>query len=235
MTGSDPALSLVRPTVAVSVPEALAVTPVPVPVVTGWRGKRLADVVLSVLLIVVLSPLLLLVAVAVKISSPGPVLFRQRRVGRGGKDFLLLKFRTMHTGAEQRLRFDHRLRHLYAINDHKVPNALDTRVTRIGRFLRKSSLDELPQLFNVLVGHMSLVGPRPVQRDELSCYRHRESVYLGVRPGLTGLWQVNGRNLVRFPQRADLDEMYVTHCSLLLDLAILARTPAAVVSCRGVI
>jgi exopolysaccharide production protein ExoY len=199
-----------------------------------WPGKRLLDVTVSLILLVVLVPLFVALVVAVKASSPGPVLFRHQRVGRGGRTFDVLKFRTMECGAEERLASNPRLRALYVSGDYKLSNQCDPRVTGLGRVLRASSLDELPQLFNVLVGDMSLVGPRPVVPGELPLYGEHDAAYLALRPGVTGLWQVSGRNVIRFPQRAEIDADYRRRCSAALDLKILASTPIAVLTRRGV-
>ena len=196
-------------------------------------GKRCVDVVVAMLLILLLAPLMLAAAVAVRLSSPGPVLFRQRRVGRRGREFTMLKFRSMRVDAEELLESDAELARLYLASGHKLPIACDPRVTRVGRVLRTWSVDEVPQLFNVLVGHMSIVGPRPVTRPQLGDYADRARQYLAMRPGLTGLWQVSGRSAVKFPVRADMDARYSSRCSLLLDLSIVARTPVAVLRRRG--
>ncbi len=196
-------------------------------------GKRILDVFAAVVLILLLLPAMLAAAIAVKLTSRGPLLFRQRRVGQGGREFRMLKFRTMRADAEARLAQDPRLRDLYLASSHKIPNALDPRLTRVGRWLRTWSMDELPQLFNVLVGHMSLVGPRPVTRWQLTEYQEHVGDYLALRPGLTGLWQVSGRSEVKFPARAEMDADYHARCSPWTDLAILARTPVAVISRRG--
>lgn len=200
----------------------------------GWLGKRAVDLVLSLVLLVVTLPLFLLVAVLIRATSSGPVFFRQRRVGRGGEDFPMLKFRTMHADSEARLRSDPALYRLFLESAHKVPAHLDPRVTGVGRVLRRFSLDELPQLVNVLCGHMSLVGPRPVERSQLiRDYGAFERVYLALRPGLTGLWQVSGRSTVQFPERAHLDSHYLQACGPWIDAKILMRTPRAVVSGLG--
>lgn len=196
-------------------------------------GKRLLDIIAAGVLILLLLPAMLAVAIAVKLSSRGPILFRQRRVGRGGREFPMLKFRTMRADAEERLMQDEQLYQLYLSSGHKIPNAIDPRVTKVGRVLRTWSIDEVPQLFNVLIGHMSLVGPRPVTRQQLDEYEDRVRDYLAMRPGLTGLWQVSGRSEVAFPARAELDADYRARCSPWLDLAIIVRTPAAVISRRG--
>ena len=222
-----------------------AVLPVPIPVRIdgagvaisggpGWAGKRGVDVVLSLVLLVLTLPLFLVLALVIKLSSPGPVFFRQRRVGRGGADFPMLKFRTMHADSEERLRTDPDLHERFVQNSHKLPCRVDPRVTRVGRVLRRLSLDELPQLLNVLSGHMSIVGPRPVERSQLiRDYGAYEPSYVALRPGLTGLWQVSGRSRVHVPERAQLDCRYLESCGPWTDVKIILRTPRAVVSGLG--
>lgn len=199
----------------------------------GWRGKRALDVAGALLLVLVFLPLMVLTALAVKLTSRGPVFFRQNRVGRDGREFPMLKFRTMVVDSEARLARDPELHRMYLENSHKLPCQLDPRVTRVGRLLRTWSIDELPQVFNVLAGHMSLVGPRPVTRDQLPEYGGLSDVYLSLRPGLTGMWQVSGRSQVVFPERAHLDAHYLSACTAWVDLKVLARTPLAVVLRRG--
>jgi lipopolysaccharide/colanic/teichoic acid biosynthesis glycosyltransferase len=194
--------------------------------------KRTFDVVVSTLALIIGLPVFLMVAILVRTTSRGPVLFRQSRVGRGGRPFTVLKFRSMYSDAEARLR-EEGLYATYVATGYKLSVTHDFRVTRVGRLIRKTSLDELPQLINVLLGHMSLVGPRPVVPAELDSYGELAHCYLGVRPGITGMWQVNGRSDVRFPERAHLDREYFRQRSLRLDLAILARTPRAVVRGHG--
>ena len=199
-----------------------------------WAGKRAADVVLSAALLLLTLPLFLMLAVVIKLSSSGPVLFRQRRVGRDGEDFQMLKFRTMRVDSEDRLRSDPALYELFLNSSHKIPCRLDPRVTTVGRVLRRLSLDELPQLLNVLCGQMSMVGPRPVERTQLvRDYGSYQSVYLAMRPGLTGLWQVSGRSRVKFPERAQLDDRYLQACGPWIDAKILLRTPLAVFTGQG--
>jgi len=197
------------------------------------RAKRALDVVLVLLVAPVVIPLGVLVAVAVALSSRGTVLFGQERVGLGGSTFKMYKFRTMHREAEQLLQRDPRLWNEYVANGFKLPAELDQRVTRVGRFLRRSSLDELPQVLNVLLGTMSVVGPRPVVPAEIANYGDKQAAYLSVRPGITGAWQVTGRSNVDYPQRVEFDAEYVETWSLGLDLKILAKTPRAVLSARG--
>src|SRR4051812_4121565 len=170
-------------------------------------GKRFLDVFAATLLLTLLLPVWIAVAVAVRVKSPGPVFFRQTRVGRHGRLFTCLKFRTMVVNAEAFLHRDESLRCAFSEN-WKLHH--DPRVTSVGRFLRKSSLDEVPQLINVLRGEMSLVGPRPVQQSELSeCYGKHAADLVIVRPGLTGLWQVSGRSKLTYEQRVALDLEYV--------------------------
>ena len=189
--------------------------------------KVAIDRVGALVSLVLLAPALALIAVAVRRDSPGPVLFRQRRIGHRGRPFTIYKFRSMAGDAEERLRRDG-LYDTYVANGFKLPAGDDPRVTRLGALLRRTSLDELPQLFNVLNGSMSLVGPRPVVPDELVCYGELASAYTGVRPGVTGYWQVNGRSDVGFPERAELDAYYYDNRSLRVDLRILVRTVVAV-------
>lgn len=197
--------------------------------------KRMIDFVGALALLAVLAPLLFLVAIAIKLDSRGPVLFAHRRLGRWGRHFDCLKFRTMETGAEHRVFQDESLRHHYVSNHFKIPLNLDPRVTRLGRFLRRSSLDELPQLWNVLVGDMSLVGPRPIVALEATHYGDQLDTLLSVRPGITGHWAVSGRSSVGYPDRVEVELEYVRTRSVLTDLAIMAKTPWTVVTQRGAV
>ena len=192
--------------------------------------KAAVDVLLSAILLVLLAPLLAAIAAAIKLTSPGPVLFMQERVGYQGALFGMLKFRTMYHGAdalEAELAAAARGRTFLKIED-------DPRVTPLGRWLRKSSLDELPQLYNVLRGDMSLVGPRPILLSDFFKFpRGHEMRRFTAKPGLTGLWQVSGRSLVSDVQRIELDLVYVDCWSVGLDALIIARTIPAVLSGRG--
>ena len=199
----------------------------------GWRGKRAFDVIGSLTLILVFLPLMLATALAVKVTSRGPVFFRQGRVGRDGREFGILKFRTMVVDSESRLAADPELYQRYLEGSHRLPCKVDPRVTRVGRVLRTWSIDELPQVFNVLAGHMSLVGPRPVTPEQLPEYEDLVDAYTSLRPGLTGMWQVSGRSEIVFPERAHLDADYRMACAPWLDVKVLARTPMAVVMRRG--
>ena len=197
------------------------------------RAKRALDVVVTAAVAPLAFVLIAVLAVLVVATSRGPVFFVQERVGRGGRRFRMVKFRTMVVDAEARLRQDPTLWAEYVTNHYKLPATTDPRVTRVGRFLRRSSLDELPQLLNVLRGDMSLVGPRPVVPDELAMYGDHPEVYLGVKPGVTGWWQVNGRSGVGYPTRVDLDKAYAESWTLWLDIKILLRTPLTVLQARG--
>ena len=197
------------------------------------RAKRALDLVVVVLALPIVLLVGLLVVLVVRLTSRGPVLFSHERIGLGGKPFKMFKFRTMHREAEADLQNDAALWNEYVRNGYKVPAELDRRVTRVGRFLRRSSLDELPQVLNVLTGSMTLVGPRPIVPAELANYGADHHVYLSVRPGITGSWQVHGRSCVAYPQRVAYDREYIEGWTLSRDLAILARTPLAVLSAKG--
>jgi lipopolysaccharide/colanic/teichoic acid biosynthesis glycosyltransferase len=195
--------------------------------------KRALDVTLAILAVVVLSPVFLAIAAWIKLDSPGPVLFRQRRPGIHGRPFGMLKFRSMRTDAEAFLASDHALHHRFLGNGCKLPEHEDPRITRVGRLLRKRSLDELPQLFNVIRGSMSLVGPRPLVGPEIDNYAGRVPVLFSVKPGMTGLWQVSGRSSIPFPERAEIDLEYVRNWSFVGDLWILLLTPIVFLAGNG--
>lgn len=193
-------------------------------------AKRIFDVVASALGLVLLSPILAVVAILVKLDSRGPVLFSQTRVGLHGEDFSILKFRTMEEDAEARVA------ELQAFNEGAGPlfkMKADPRVTRVGRVLRKLSIDELPQLVNVLRGDMSLVGPRPGLPSEVAAYEPHAHRRLLVLPGITGLWQVSGRSELSWEAGLKLDLDYVDDCSFGRDLLILARTVPRVLGSSG--
>jgi exopolysaccharide production protein ExoY len=200
----------------------------------GTTLKRILDVVLALSGIVLLAPLLIICFVATVISSPGPALFRHRRLGFNGKHFDCLKFRTMVTDAPERLRklleSDPVAAAEWAAN-RKLRN--DPRVTAIGAILRKSSLDELPQLFNVLRGDMSIVGPRPVTDEELERYSSSMGAYLACRPGITGLWQVSGRSRTTYNKRVACDAFYARNWSMALDVKIIIVTIPALLLTDG--
>lgn len=182
--------------------------------------RRLIDIVVSAVLLLLTAPLLLAAAVAVRLDSPGPAFYRQRRSGLHGEQFDMLKLRTMVDGAEH-------------VGAGLAVNAGDSRITRVGAFLRRTSLDELPNLLNVLRGEMSLIGPRPTLPAQVAQYTARQHRRLSVRPGITGWAQVNGRASLPWSERIELDIYYVEHRSLLLDLRILLRTPLLVLGGGG--
>ena len=205
-------------------------------VVEGDEGllSPALEKIIAALILVFLVPLMIISALLIKMYDGGPVLFKHRRIGRGGSSFYCLKFRTMTTDADARLAEllarDEAARREWAC-EHKLRN--DPRVTPIGRFMRRSSLDELPQLLNVIRGEMRLVGPRPIVEGEIPRYGRRFAHYCAVKPGLTGLWQVSGRNDVEYRRRVALDYLYVKRRSVALDMWILIATIPAVIQSRG--
>lgn len=210
--------------------------------------KRAIDIILSIVLTVVFSPIMLFTAIIIKLTSPGPVLVEKsnihmQRIGRGGKVFRLYKFRSMPVNADYLLTKDPRFKKLY--NEYKRSSFKlheDPRVTKFGKFIRKYSIDETPQFFNVLKGDMSMVGPRPYHADELTEQQKR---YPGtekyvketqtVKPGITGYWQVTGRSNINFDKRIKMDADYAQKKSLLMDLTILIKTPFAMISGVGAV
>jgi Undecaprenyl-phosphate galactose phosphotransferase WbaP len=196
--------------------------------------KRTFDLVIAGSITTFFLPIFAAIYLHARFTSSGPIFYGQRRIGRDGKEFTAWKFRTMVMNAdavlEQHLRDNPMLRHEWNV-DHKLKK--DPRVTPLGKFLRKFSLDELPQLWNVICGHMSLVGPRPIVWAEAHRYGQRFAQYQKVQPGLTGLWQISGRNNTTYEERTRLDEYYVRHWSILLDLYILLRTVRTVITAEG--
>ncbi|MEI6067585.1 MAG: sugar transferase [Methylococcaceae bacterium] len=197
----------------------------------AYLAKRLLDIVAAIILLILLTPLFVIIMVLIYLSSPGPVFYKQTRVGRWGKLFTMWKFRSMYPNA------DARLKEMMAENEmtggviFKMKN--DPRIIPIGRFIRKASIDELPQLWNVLKGDMSLVGPRPALPSEVNQYSLQDRQRLEVIPGITCIWQVSGRSNIPFPQQVQLDVEYIQSQSLLLDLKLLLKTIPAVLLSRG--
>ena len=193
--------------------------------------KRAFDIVISIIVLVLISPLLLSVALLIYVDSPGPILFKQQRVGKKGQLFTFWKFRSMAIDAER-----HRLA---LITSSKVPSSVlfklkqDPRVTRVGKWIRRFSIDELPQLWNVLKGDMSLVGPRPALPEEVAQYTLHQYQRLAVTPGITCLWQISGRSNLGFLQQVELDLQYITIQSFWYDLLILLKTIPAVLKGKG--
>jgi Undecaprenyl-phosphate galactose phosphotransferase WbaP len=201
---------------------------------TGLAFKRAMDVIGAALALIVFLPLMLVVAAMIKLTAPGPVLFAHRRLGKDGKFFHCLKFRSMVINSQEVLAqhlAQNELARAEWARDHKLRN--DPRITPLGKFLRRSSLDELPQLINVLIGEMSLVGPRPIVTDEVAKYGRYISYYTSVTPGITGLWQISGRNDMSYRRRVAIDTSYARNRSTQLDIAIMLRTLPAVLAARG--
>ncbi len=196
--------------------------------------KRTLDFVVSALLLIGLSPVMAAIAVAIRLTSPGPALFRQRRLGLNGEPFTFYKFRTMRADAEQILRNSPSLYAKFLENNFKLPKGEDPRLAPLGRFLRTTSLDELPQLFNVLIGEMSLVGPRPIEPPQTVQYGDLAMLSMSAKPGITGHWQVSGRSeIAEYRKRVELDLEYIRDQSLGKDLEILLRTVPEVLRRKG--
>jgi exopolysaccharide biosynthesis polyprenyl glycosylphosphotransferase len=192
--------------------------------------KRLTDIVGALVGITLSGPIMIALALAIKIESRGPVMFRQTRAGRNGRKFTMLKFRSMVVDAERKKA---ELMHLNEMSGPVFKIRKDPRITRVGAFIRKTSLDELPQFFNILFGDMSLVGPRPPLPSEVDQYKPWQRRRLSVKPGLTGLWQVSGRNNIDFEEWMRLDLRYIDDWSLWLDAKILMKTLPAVIFKTG--
>ena len=197
-------------------------------------GCRALDLAVAMIALIALAPLLALAALAVALERKGPIIFAHGRIGRDGREFKVLKFRSMAMEGE-RLLMEHLAKDSAARAeweaDHKLRN--DPRITPLGKFLRSSSIDELPQLFNVLRGEMSIVGPRPIVASEVGRYGDFFSAYCSVRPGITGVWQVSGRNNISYQRRVEMDALYSRRKTILLDIRIMLATVPAVLSRRG--
>jgi undecaprenyl-phosphate galactose phosphotransferase len=213
------------PALGIFVPRAQAAR------VASSFGKRSFDILVALVALIILAPVFAGIALAIKFRSPGSIFFSQARCGQGGRQFTCHKFRTMIPNAHWVLEQDNHLRASYLQHWKLVQ---DPRVTPIGRVLRKTSLDELPQLWNVLKGDMSIVGPRPVQPTELQqFYAHQCDVVTSVRPGMTGLWQVSGRSSLTYEQRVALDVLYVHRRGFWFDMLIILKTIPAVIWAKG--
>ena len=193
--------------------------------------KRILNLLCSFVGVIVLSPFFLIISLLIKVTSKGPVFFVHERVGLNGKKFKLIKFRTMVNNAEEMIAsFSPEQKKEWEEN-YKLKD--DPRITKIGKLLRRTSLDELPQLINILKGDMSIVGPRPVVDEELNWYGDKKDKLLSVKPGLTGWWAVNGRSNVPYPERCDLELYYVDHISFALDVKIILKTLGAIIKKDG--
>jgi exopolysaccharide production protein ExoY len=205
--------------------------------------KRLIDFVGAFFGLMIFSPILLFISLAIRAESHGPAIFRQPRVTRGGKLFYMYKFRSMYVNADEiYLHSDPKLLKKFQESSWKLSVEEDPRVTNIGRFIRKTSLDELPQFWNVLVGDMSIVGPRAFQEEELNSQQKKFpksrpyiSKMLSVKPGITGAWQIGGRNMIDFLPRVKIEAEYADRRSLLYDLSIMLKTPLAVIHQEGAV
>ena len=195
--------------------------------------KRLFDFFASLIASIITLPFFIIIAIAIKLDSKGPVFFIHHRVGKNGKALPILKFRTMVVGAENMIKdFTPEQKKEWETN-FKLEH--DPRVTRIGHFLRKTSIDELPQLYNILAGQLSVVGPRPVTEEEIEKYGKNKDKILSVTPGLTGWWACNGRSNIDYQERMELELYYVDHASLLLDLKIILKTVKITLSHEGAV
>ncbi|HOR01669.1 MAG TPA: sugar transferase [Candidatus Woesebacteria bacterium] len=201
--------------------------------------KRILDIISSIVLMIIFSPIFLITTILIKITSPGPVFFKQKRVTKDSKEFWMYKFRSMYTGDnDKRLRENYpELWKKYKESGWKLPMSEDPRITPIGKIIRASSIDEFPQLVNVLKGEMSLVGPRAYREEELQEYEKKypnTKKYIddirSVKPGITGLWQTSGRNELNFEQRAKLDSKYIRNQSIRQELLIILKTPMSMIS-----
>jgi exopolysaccharide production protein ExoY len=200
----------------------------------GGGAKRAFDVLVAVAALCIAAPLMIATSVAIKVLDGGPIFFVQRRIGFAGRSFPCLKFRTMEVNAEEKLK-QYLLAHDGAAAEWNISRKLkrDPRITFIGNALRRTSIDELPQLFNVLLGHMSMVGPRPVVAEEIQYYGNDAQTYFSARPGLTGAWQISGRSDVSYPERVQLDCGYCNQWSFAKDISIVMKTVPILLMRRG--
>jgi len=200
------------------------------------RAKRILDVVFVLLIMIPLCIVIAIIAALIRLDSKGPIFFRQKRVGLNGKEFMMLKFRSMYVDSDDSRHHNAFKQYMMNVRTenavlHKLSN--DPRITRVGRFIRKFSIDELPQFFNVLHGEMTLVGPRPPIPYEIEMYDQRDWFRLAGKPGLTGIWQVYGRSRVTFHEMVEMDIAYLQHQSILEDIKLIVLTIPVMVSGRG--
>lgn len=197
-------------------------------------SKRLIDILGSLFLIILTIPIYVVIGLFyMNGENKGPIFFKQVRIGKNGNKFHIYKFRSMVVNAEEKLKSDKKLYQKYLDNSYKLEPEEDPRITKVGRFLRATSIDEIPQLINVLKGEMSLVGPRPIVEEELVEYGKRTREFLSVKPGITGYWQVSGRSDIDYPERVDVELYYVNKASLLFDIKILLKTVSIVILRKG--
>ncbi len=193
--------------------------------------KRGLDILISFVGIIVCLPIFIIIAIAIKLDSEGPIFFKHKRIGKHGKNIEIYKFRTMIKNAEEAMKYFTPEQKKEFEENFKLEK--DPRVTRVGKILRKTSLDELPQIINILKGEMSIIGPRPIVKNELEKYGNKKEQFLSVAPGLTGYWAANGRSDVSYEERMALELYYVKHRSLFLDLKIFFKTIGSVLTGRG--
>lgn len=197
-----------------------------------YRGfKRIVDIILGCIGLVLLSPVFLILAICIKIDSKGPVIFAHKRIGKNGKEFNMYKFRSMYENAEEMIEnFNEEQKREWQEN-FKLEN--DPRITKVGKFLRKTSLDELPQIVNIIKGDLSIVGPRPIVDEELEKYGENKEKFLSITPGLTGYWQANGRSNTTYEERMQMELYYIDNQSLWLDIKIFFKTIVSVIKKEG--
>lgn len=195
------------------------------------KFKRVIDFVIVFISIIILSPVFLLIALFIKMSSKGPIIYKHKRVGKDGSDIYLYKFRTMVSDADNFSKYFTEEQMIEFKKNYKLDN--DPRVTKLGKILRKTSLDEIPQLFNILKGEMALIGPRPVLEKELEYFKNKKDLVLSVLPGLTGWWACNGRSCTTYDERVELEAYYAKNISLKLDIKVFFRTIIVVLQGRG--
>lgn len=197
-------------------------------------AKRCLDIIGAIMGLIITSPLFIIVSIMYLFGdSKGPLFFKQLRYGKNGELFYIYKFRSMIVNADEKLKKNRQLYKKYIENNYKLESDEDPRITKLGRFLRSTSLDELPQLINVLKADMSLVGPRPIVEEELREYKHKKNDFLSVKPGLTGFWQISGRSSIGYPERVNLELYYIYNQSLYLDIKILFQTLIVVLMKKG--
>ena len=197
-----------------------------------YRGfKRIVDIILGCIGLVLLSPVFLILAICIKIDSKGPVIFAHKRIGKNGKEFNMYKFRSMYENAEEMIENFNEEQKIEWQENFKLEN--DPRITKVGKFLRKTSLDELPQIVNIIKGDLSIVGPRPIVDEELEKYGENKEKFLSITPGLTGYWQANGRSNTTYEERMQMELYYIDNQSLLLDIKIFFKTIVSVLKKEG--
>lgn len=196
--------------------------------------KRITDFVLSIFALICLSPIFLLVFIAYRFGdNKGPVIFKQKRIGKNGKPFYIYKFRSMVVNADKVLHDNKKLYKKYIENNYKLEPNEDPRITKLGKWLRKSSVDEIPQFMNILKGDMSIIGPRPVVEEELIEYGDRVDKFLSVKPGAMGYWQASGRSNIGYPDRCDVELYYVDHASCIFDIKIFFSNVVSILKSDG--